>query len=76
MIIYPTTRRSVDTLELSDALGLACLQSGASKRTRMEEQVFGKMGALSLSLDISNDGARKGRLRGSGPASGGHTESR
>ena len=70
MIIYPTTRRSVDTLELSDALGLACLQSGASKRTRMEEQVFGKMGALSLSLDISNDGAKKGRLRGSGPASG------
>lgn len=70
LTIYPTTRRSVDALELSDALGLACIQGGASKRSRMEEQVFGKMSALSLSLDISNDGTGRGKLRGSGPASG------
>lgn len=36
----------------------------------MEEQVFGKMSALSLSLDISNDGTGRSKLRGSGPASG------
>ena len=70
LTIYPSTRRSVDALELSDALGIACIQGGASKRSRMEEQVFGKMSALSLSLDISNDGKGRGKLRGSGPASG------
>ena len=50
--------------ELSDALGIACIQGGASKRSRMEEQVFGKMSAESLT-DISNDGTG-GELRGSG----------
>ena len=32
--------------------------------------MFGKMSALSLSLDISNDGTGRSKLRGSGPASG------
>lgn len=53
--MFLSPRNSRDALELADAFGLASVAQGSGKRARMmEEQVFGKMRALSLRLDVSN----------------------
>ena len=52
-----------DALELSDAFGLALVSGvSSSKRSRMEDQMFGKMGALTLTLDISNGASSSGAV--------------
>ena len=52
-----------DALELSDAFGLAHVSGvSSSKRSRMEDQMFGKMGALTLTLDISNGASSSGAV--------------
>ena len=59
-VVYPP--RS-DALELSDAFGLALVSGvSSSKRSRMEDQMFGKMGALTLTLDISNGASSSGAV--------------
>jgi hypothetical protein len=76
-LLIPTTHtQNRETVELSDALGLACIGGGGghgnnnSKRSRMEDQVFGKMGSLTLSLDISSNGGGGDRARGRAGSTG------
>jgi hypothetical protein len=61
----------VDTLELVDVFGLAHVSGGASKRTRMmEEQVFGKMGSLTIGVGSAASSSRSRHERAARRARG------